>query len=360
VVVIGGGQAGLAVAYYLRRAGFAPSTGYTVLDADPEPGGAWRHVWDSLRLFSPSEYSSLPGWQMPPWTPGFPPARHVREYLSGYERRYDLPVVHGVRVLAVHRDGDGFALQTSAGTWRADAVISATGTWTRPFWPVYPGIGDFTGRHLHAADYRSAADFSGQRVVVVGGGNSGAQILAEVSTVADTTWVTARPPRFLSDEVDGRVLFQVATARRRAIEAGDTDAGGVAALGDIVMVPPVRDARERGVLVAHAPFTRINRRGVAWAEGREAAADAIIWCTGFRPALNHLAPLGLSRTGGHIATNGTASVDDPRIHLVGYGDWTGPASATLIGVGRTAREAVRQLGTALPPTARRAASMPGG
>ena len=346
VVVIGGGQAGLATGYYLRRSGFTPGAGYVILDSRPEPGGAWQDGWQSLRLFSPSDHSSLPGWQMPTWTPGFPPAEHVRDYLTRYEARYDLPVEHGVRVTAVRYQpdpADGFWVDTTAGRWQARAVVSATGTWDRPFWPVYPGMRSFLGRQLHAADYRRAEDFAGRHVIVVGGGNSAAQILAEVSTVTTTTWVTPRPPRFLPDDVDGRVLFDVATARSAALAGGGTDTGGVAALGDIVMVPPVKDARRRGVLTARPLFDRLTATGVTWADGAEQAADAIIWCTGFRPALNHLAPLRLTRDGRHPATLGTQSVDDPRVHLIGYGDWTGPASATLIGVGRTARAAVTGL-----------------
>ncbi len=280
---------------------------------------------------------------MPVWTEGFPPATHVRDYLARYEQRYRLPVRHGVRVSAVHRD-EGFQVETNHGVWHGKALISATGTWERPFWPVYPGMRDFGGRQLHTAGYHSPDDFAGQRVVVVGGGNSGAQILAEVSTVAAaTTWVTQRSPRYLPDDVDGRVLFDVATARSAALAAGRPDSGGVGALGDIVMVPPVKAARDRGVLVAHPPFQRLTAGGVVWPDGREQAADTIIWCTGFRPALNHLALLKLARTGPHITTVGTQVVDDPRVHLLGYGDWTGPASATLIGVGRTARSAVDAL-----------------
>ena len=206
--------------------------------------------------------------------------------------------------------------------------------------PDVPGQGDFAGRQLHAAEYTGPQEYAGRRVVVVGGGNSAAQVLAEVSAVASTTWVTQRPPKFLPDDVDGRALFMVATARRRALESGGPDTGGVAALGDIVMVPVVREARERGALRAEPMFERVTRDGVAWADGREQAADAIIWCTGFRPELRHLAPLGLRYADGHLAVLGTQAVDEPRLHLVGYGDWTGPASATLIGVGRTARDLV--------------------
>ena len=149
VAVIGGGQAGLAAGYYLRRAGLEPHRDYVILDANPEPGGAWQHGWTSLRLFSPSEYSSLPGWPMPAWTEGFPPVDHVVRYLTRYEQRYDLPVHHGVRVTSVRRespDGQGFLVDASAGGWRADAVISGTGTWDRPFWPSYPGCPDLPGQ----------------------------------------------------------------------------------------------------------------------------------------------------------------------------------------------------------------------
>ena len=101
----------------------------------------------------------------------------------------------------------------------------------------------------------------------------------------------------------------------------------------------VRDARDRGVLHARSMFARLTREGVAWADGTTLACDAVIWCTGFRPALRHLRPLGLAR-GGRIAVggpSGTQALGEPRLHLVGYGDWTGPASATLAGVGPSAR-----------------------
>jgi putative flavoprotein involved in K+ transport len=174
---------------------------------------------------------------------------------------------------------------------------------------------------------------------VVGGGNSAAQILAEVSTVAETTWVTVRPPRFLPDDVDGRVLFATARARIEALEEGREHAG-VAGLGDIVMVAGVKKARDRGVLQARPMFSRLTAGGVAWPDGRTQECDTVIWCTGFRPALRHLRPLGLPTEDGHVRVggpSGTAALDEPRLHLVGYGDWTGPASATLAGVGPTAR-----------------------
>lgn len=341
-VVIGGGQAGLGTGFYLQRAGFTPGIDFVILDAATEPGGAWAHMWPTLRTFSPTQYSSLPGWMMPTWSGdlGYPPAAHVVDYLTRYEQRYQLAVQRPVRVLAVERSDNGFVVRTSDGNWIADHVISATGTWSRPFIPSYPGT--FTGQQLHTAHYRDATDFAGQQVLIVGGGNSAAQILAEVSIVAETTWVTQRRPRFLPDDVDGRALFDLATARRRAHDAG-TDAEGVAGLGDIVMVDTVRQARARGVLRARPMFARLDTHGVRRPDGTHLRADTIIWCTGFRPAVSHLASLNLRGANGLIQTHETRAVKEPRLYLVGYGDWTGPASATLIGVGRTARDVVQSL-----------------
>ncbi|MFF8104315.1 ArsO family NAD(P)H-dependent flavin-containing monooxygenase [Streptomyces sp. NPDC016640] len=342
VVVVGGGQAGLAAGYHLRRQGLD----FTVLDADPAPGGAWQHMWDSLHLFSPAEHSSLPGRLMPA-QPGetYPDAGHVVDYLADYEKRYDLPVQHGTRVDAVRPDGDYLLVEADTGTWRARAVISATGTWSRPFLPAVPGRSVFTGGQLHTVSYRSPADFAGQRVLVVGGGNSGAQIAADLALDGriEVTWVTQRPARFLPDDIDGRALFDVATARRRALDAGRSDTGGIASLGDIVAVPPVRTARDAGLLTAKPMFSQLTGDGAWWADGGEAGVDTVIWCTGFRPALSPLAPLNLRGPRGRIPTDGTRALGEPRLHLLGYGDWTGPASATLIGVGRPARDAARAL-----------------
>lgn len=333
VVVIGGGQAGLAAGYYLRRA----KADFVILDAQQQPGGAWRHAWPSLRLFSPAQYSSLPGRLMPAAADGgYPTAADTVAYLTDYERRYDLPVQRPVTVHAVRRGDEHLLVETDQGTWQARVVISATGTWWRPYIPYYPGMRHFQGEQLHTVNYQGPDPFAGKHVVIVGGANSGAQILAEVSTVADTTWATLRPPRLLPDELDGRALFALATQRAQG-------SGSIGDLGDIVAVPPVRDARDRGVLKAEPMFSRLTPEGVAWPDGSSLACDAIIWCTGFRPALGHLAPLKLRGPDGLIPVRGTQAIGEPRLHLLGYGDWTGPASATLIGASRTARDTVAEI-----------------
>ena len=346
VVVIGAGQSGLAVGYYLRRAGLS----FVLLDDQAGPGGAWPHGWTSLRLFSPADASSLPGWLMPrPAGPGFPARDAVVDYLAQYEARYALPVRRPVRVAAVRRSGAGFAVLTDGGTWQARAVVCATGTWSHPVTPAYPGQEAFAGVQLHSAAYQDAEPFRGQRVLVVGGGNSGAQVLAEISRVARTTWVTKEEPRFLPDEVDGRVLFTQATQRYHA-QVGEAPAPPPS-LGDVVMVDSVKEARRRGVLGSVRPFARFTATGVVWADGRPEAFDAVIWCTGFRPALSFLTGLGVVQADGRVATAGTRVPAEPGLWLVGYGSWTGFASATLIGVGRSARATVAEIQAFLTPAA---------
>src|SRR5690606_11627486 len=185
VLVIGGGQAGLAAGYYLRRAG----ADFVILDAQERPGGAWQHAWTSLRLFSPAQYSSLPGRMMPvPPDGGYPSAADTVAYLTDYERRYELPVLRPVTANAVRRGDGHLVVETDRGVWQAKTVISATGTWWRPYVPHYAGVRDFGGEQLHTVDYRDPEPFRGRHVVIVGGGNSAAQLLADISTVTTTTW----------------------------------------------------------------------------------------------------------------------------------------------------------------------------
>ncbi|MFA7441238.1 MAG: ArsO family NAD(P)H-dependent flavin-containing monooxygenase [Sphingomonadaceae bacterium] len=341
VVVIGGGQAGLAISWYLHRAGID----FIILDAEDRPGGAWLHTWDSLSLFSPAAYSSLPGWPMPPGqSGGFPARDEVIDYLTRYERRYTFPVERPCHVTAVERDREWLCVRLKDGrSLAARAVVSATGTWSAPFVPDYADQQLFRGVQIHSAHYRNPQPFAGKQVMVIGGGNSGAQILAEVSKVAATIWVTRREPVFLPDDVDGRVLFERASARVR----GDFEEDATTTLGDIVMVPSVKEARDRGVFKSVRPFTRFTETGVEWEDGSETQIDAVLWCTGFRPATEHLRSLGVVEPDGRVRVAGQQAVKEPRLWLAGYGNSTGAVSATLIGAGRTARDLVPRIQKAL-------------
>ncbi|MGC5582806.1 ArsO family NAD(P)H-dependent flavin-containing monooxygenase [Ornithinimicrobium sp. W1665] len=341
VVVVGGGQAGLATSYYLRRSGLE----HVVLDDQDRPGGAWLHTWPSLRLFSPAAFSSLPGWQMPGSGDQYPPAEHVVDYLTRYEERYEVPVRRGVRVRSVLPVDGGHRVLTDRGGWEAATVVSTTGTWSRPFLPTLPGLEVFGGEQLHSAQYRGPDRFAGRRVLVVGGGNSGAQVAADLLDHADVTWCTRTPPRYLPDDVDGRELFRVASLRVRGLGEG------VGGLGDVVAVPPVRRARDAGLLTAVPLMERLTPDGARWPDGSTCPFDAVVWCTGFRPALGHLRGAGLGWRGGRPVTDGPTAASVPGLQLVGYGDWCGAASATLVGVGQWARLAVSRI-TAPSPAGR--------
>lgn len=335
VVVIGAGQAGLSSAYFLKRAGLD----FVVLDRSPAAGGAWQFRWPSLTLGATHRVHDLPGLPLGSPDPHRPSSEVVSEYFARYERTFDLPVLRPVEAHSVEEGTAGRLLvRTSAGEWSPRALVNATGTWGRPFWPRYPGQETFAGRQLHTADYVSAEEFVGKHVVVVGGGASGVQLLMEIARLTTTTWVTRRPPVFREgplDEEAGRAAVARVDAR---VRAGLPPGSVVGATGSSV-TPQVRAAMEAGTLDRLPMFDRIVPEGVVWDDtGRLVRADVILWATGFRPVVNHLAPLRLREPGGGIRVEDTVAVLDPRVHLVGYGP-----SASTIGANRAGRTAVRHI-----------------
>ncbi|MEU9132783.1 FAD-dependent oxidoreductase [Kitasatospora sp. NPDC048540] len=335
VVVVGAGQAGLSAAYHLRRRGFEPYRGFVVLDADPAPGGAWAHRSPSLRMATVHGFHDLPDFELPAPDPAAPAREVVPGYFAAYEAEHALPVVRPVRVGAVRPAADGRLLvESDAGRWSARALINATGTWTRPFLPHYPG--HFAGRQLHYSEYRGPESFAGQRVAVVGGGASAIQVLSEVAEVAGTLWVTRRPPVYhegpFTPEFGRAVVAQVEERVRLGLPVRSVVS--VTGLGPSVAY---RRARELGALERRPMFDRLTEHGVAWG-GHEERVDAIVWATGFRPEVKHLAPLGLRGPGGGIRMEGTRAAADPRIHLVGYGP-----SASTVGANRAGRAAVNEI-----------------
>jgi cation diffusion facilitator CzcD-associated flavoprotein CzcO len=350
VVVIGAGQAGLATAWALARQGFAAGSGFVVLDADAGPGGAWQHRWPSLTVGATHRVHDLPGLPFHPPDDALPARDAVPAYFAEYERAFALPVHRPVRVREVRRTPDDRFLVTSdAGAWVADAIVNATGTWTRPFVPRYPGQETFTGRQLHTVDHRSADDYAGQHVVVVGGGASATQLLAEISQVTSTTWVTRRPPVWRAEPFDEEAGRRAVALVEEAVREGRRPGSVVGVTGLHRGTPYVADALARGVLERHPVFDRIVPTGVVWdgADGspaRTLPADVILWATGFRAATAHLAPLHLRAPGGGIRMDGTHVAGEPRIHLVGYGP-----SASTIGANRAGQAAARQLRRLLHP-----------
>jgi cation diffusion facilitator CzcD-associated flavoprotein CzcO len=337
VIVIGGGQSGLAMGYYLRRSGLS----YIILDNQKESGGAWLHTWKSLRLFSPAQWSSLPGMIMTGGSEHYPTRDVTIEYLKSYETKYNLPVKRKVDVFNVLKVDEEFQLQTSEGILLAKAVVSATGSFNNPIIPAIKGIQNFKGQILHSSQYESPSPFENKRVAIVGEGNSGAQILAEVSNINETIWITQKEPRFLPDHIDGRFLFDAATQMYEAQKVGKQYKPP--SLGDIVMVDSVKDARSRKVLNSLRPFDHFTNHSIVWKDGHEEKIDVVIFCTGFKPALTHLKSLDVVNQDGKADTEGTRSKKVDGLWLVGYGNWTGFASATLIGVGRSAKATVEEI-----------------
>ncbi|QIK72932.1 NAD(P)/FAD-dependent oxidoreductase [Propioniciclava coleopterorum] len=342
-VVIGAGQAGLSASHHLARGGLLPWRDFVTLDANDGPGGAWRHRWDSLTLGRAHGVHDLPGLPLGTPDPNEPASRVVARYYGDYERAFDLPVLRPAKVTGVESRADG-PLEVAAGArrWRTRTLINATGTWDRPFWPPYPGRASFAGRQLHTRDFTAASEFAGLRVVVVGAGASAVQFLLQLDAAgASTTWVTRRPPEWVERPFDENWGRAVEERVRDRTERGLPPESVVAATG-LALTPEYRDGIARGVLVSAGPMTAVTPGGVRLADGREVAADAILWATGFRHALDHLAGLGLREPGGGVRTVGVAAARDPRVFLVGYG-----ASASTLGATRAGRAAARGVLAAL-------------
>jgi cation diffusion facilitator CzcD-associated flavoprotein CzcO len=363
VAVIGAGQAGLSAAYHLRRRGLTPAgrsdadthdadthdavtrdtdtpeaATYAVFDAEEGPGGAWRHRWKSLLMATVNGISDLPGIAQPDVDPAEPSSEFLARYFASYEQDLGLAIRRPVKVTAVTReDADPYGrlgITTSDGGWSAKAVINATGTWTRPFWPIYPGQFTFHGRQLHVADYVSAEEFRGLHIIVVGGGISAVGLLDEISQVTTTSWFTRREPEWQDADFDARAGHDAVALVEERVRQGLPPQSVVAATG-LIWTPALRAAASRGALNRRAMFTSIEPEGVRLPDGTLLPADVILWATGFRAELEHLAPLHLRGPGGGIAMDGTQVAAEPRVHLVGYG----PSSST-IGANRAGRAAV--------------------
>ena len=344
IVVIGAGQAGLSAAYHLKRLGCAPVRGFVVLDQSPSPGGAWQFRWPSLTLSTVNRIHDLPGMRFADVVPTeeseAQAAVAVPRYFAEYERRFELPVYRPVHVSVVCERDDRLVVEADRLTLSARGIINATGTWETPYVPDYPGADLFRGRQLHTKDYRTADEFAGQHVVIVGGGISAIQLLDEISRVTSTTWVTRRPPEFRTgpfDEAAGRAAVKLVEERVRQ----GLPPRSVVSVTGLPVTPRAEAMRERGVLRRLPMFSDIVAEGVRWPDGTVVRADVILWCTGFRSALDHLAPLGLREPDGGIVMTGrlaTQVAKDPRIHLVGYGP-----SASTIGANRAGSAAASEL-----------------
>lgn len=350
VLIIGGGQAGLCAAYFLQR--FGLDGRYQLLDQSAGPGGAWQFRWPTLTLATANRVHDLPGYGLIEALgrdcDRLPAATAVPEYFGTYEQKFGLRVHRPVHVRSVEYTEDGFGSTLATGALiTSRTIINSTGTWDRPFVPHVPGIADFRGRQLHTHDYTGPAEFADRRVLVVGAGISGVQLLIEIARNApgvQTFWCSRTEPVFDDTPFDPDKGRRAVARVDERVRAGLPPTSVVSVTG-LARTPQIKAAQADGILAWRPMFTRITETGVCWDSGAEGAGndsldvDVIFWNTGFRSALDHLAPLHLRGPGGGITMTGrlaTTVADDPRIQLLGYGP-----SASTIGANRAGREAAR-------------------
>ena len=311
VIVIGGGQSGLAAARALRAHGLRP----VVLESGSEPVGSWPRYYDSLSAFSPVAYSAMPGVRFAGDPDHYPHRDEVVDYLRRYATGLDVEIRSGTTVTAVeHRER--FVVHTAAGdTFAAPGVVAASGSFGNPHVPDLPARDAFDGRQLHVADYDNPGRYTGQRVVVVGAGNSAIQIAYELAQVATVTLATRRPIVFFPQILDGRDVHHWLTTsgfdrlppqwlERIIADRFVMDTGGY------------RDALDSGQMDRRPMFSRFEGDSVVWTDGRREPVDAVIYATGYRPDLSYLEPLGALEAG---APKHAAGISTTHLGLVYVG-----------------------------------------
>ncbi|WP_063126204.1 flavin-containing monooxygenase [Nocardia fusca] len=339
-VVIGGGQSGLAAAHYLTGQGSSTA----VLEAAPEATGSWPRYYDSLTLFSPARYSSLPGRRFPGDPDRYPHRDEVIDYLRCYAAGLDADIHASTPVEAVSvSDGAGFAVTTGSGAvFTAPRVIAATGSFGSPSLPAIAGREEFGGRILHAGEYRNPAEFAGRRVVVVGAGNSAVQIAAELAEHAEVVLASRAPVKFVPQRPLGRDMHFWFT-----ITGFDA-----APLGRIVKEAPTQPVfdtgRYRAALDAGRPerremFTAFEPEGVVWPDGTRTPVDAVVFATGYNPHLPYLVGSGALTDTGIPRQRQGVSTTHPGLGFLGLEWQRTPSSNSLRGAGRDAAYLVRRL-----------------
>ena len=345
-LVIGAGQAGLAVGYELalRRRPFL------IVDAAERIGDAWRQRWSSLRLFTPARYDALPGMPFPASPHAFPGKDEMADYLQAYARRFELPVRTAVRVQRLAREGGRFVAETAAGRITADAVVVAMSGYQVPRVPAFARQLDPALHQLHSLAYRAPTQLRAGPVLVVGAGNSGAEIAAEVAA-SQPTWLAGRGTGHLPFAIDGRLggrllatlllrgvfhrILTDATPMGRAVRPRFLERGGpwirikprdLAAAG-VVRVPRVVDVLDG--------LPRLE-------DGRVLEPANVIWCTGFRGGLAWIDLPVLDDDGRPRHRRGLA-VDVPGLAFVGQPFLHAASSAMVHGVARDAAHVVAAL-----------------
>lgn len=299
------------------------------MEASDQVGGSWSAYYNSLTLFSPARYSSLPGLVFPGDPDSYPRRDAVTTYLQDYARHFDLPVHTGQRVLQVTRQGAHFALQMAdGGRLQARSVVAASGAFAYPYLPQLPGLAEFGGLVLHSRSYRCPEDFIGQRVLVIGSANSAVQIADELRTHSRVTLVSRRPISFLPQRAFGQDIHYwlgiTGLDRTRWLNDQSTP---------VLDDGTYRNRINSGELPRRPMFKQITSDGVVWADGQREPVNTLLFATGFRPHVPFLDRLQAVNVDGTLRhKNGVAS-SEPGLYFMGYPRLRNFASATLRGAG---------------------------
>lgn len=341
VIVIGGGQAGLASGYYLRKKGYQ----FIILESSPLAAGSWPNYYESLTLFSPAYFSSLPGMKFPGDSKQYPTKSEVIQYLTKYAHHFQLPVHVNQPVLSVEKNKNVFTVVTGTEErYHSKAIINATGSFRSPYIPAIKGRELFNGQIIHSSEYRKPELFIHKRNVVVGSGNSAVQIAIELSTVSQTTLAVRQPVILQKQKVLGQDIHfwlkQSGFDRFPFWRLGKTapKSKSVLDLGEY------KEQLENGNPDQVKMFTSFYSNGVIWPDGRKERIDTVIFATGFKNSLRHLEGSGAIDSKGepiHVAGVSTAVSG---IYFVGLEGQRSFASATLRGVGPDAKYVIRKLG----------------
>jgi putative flavoprotein involved in K+ transport len=278
VVVIGGGQAGLAIGHHLARLG----RDFVILDAADEPAAAWRERWDSLTLFTPARYSGLPGLPFPGDPDHYPTRDEVVDYLTGYARRFALPVELGSRVTAVAEAAAGYRVELDDRAYEAEQVVVATGPFQVPFVPALGAQLDPRVHQMHSTGYRSPRDVPYGKVLVVGGGNTGYQIAQELSESHEVHLSIGSRQTPLPQRLLGRDVFRYLEATGLIRKSLETRIGRRMAGRDTLIGSTPRGTRRHGVRLHGRTTGTAGAAAVTFADGERVEPGAVIWATGFR------------------------------------------------------------------------------
>jgi len=324
VIVVGAGQAGLAIGWYLARLGLR----FQVLEASAELGRSWRSRWDSLTLFTPAQYDALPGMPFPAPADTYPTKEPVADYLRAYADAFRLPVRLNSRVTSLGRSGDGFEVRTADETFSARRVVVATGPFQVPFVPPAAGGLDSPVTQLHSADYRNPQALPDGPVLVVGGGNSGLQIAEELSASRRVDVSIGTSPPMLPQRLAGRDLFWWLTRLGLMRVPAESRLGRrVQARGEFVIGTSRRQLKRAGVTF-RPRLVGADGRTVRFADGSTLDVGVVVWATGYRSDYSWISVPGVVRNGRVAHRRGVTDV--PGLYFLGL-SWQHTRGSALLG-----------------------------